>query len=200
MIYLYLKTHNETGLKYFGKFSPNTTYQDVHKYPGSGKYWRRHLRKNGYNYTTEVVAIFEDMDEAEAFALSYSEQNDIAESEEFANLKPENARNGGHGGRPDLIYTEEIRKKMSAAKYRTIAEKGTAFLTRPHTEETKKRMSDRKKELAKNGFKPCNAGKIGGWNKGLKTGPQKRIECSHCGEFIANTWIKRHEGKCDGRR
>jgi len=38
MIYLYKKTHNETGLQYLGK-----TIRDPHKYPGSGLYWKRQL-------------------------------------------------------------------------------------------------------------------------------------------------------------
>jgi hypothetical protein len=40
-IYLYVKTHNNTGMKYLGK----TTKPDPHKYPGSGKRWTRHLKK-----------------------------------------------------------------------------------------------------------------------------------------------------------
>ena len=39
IIYLYLKQHNITGLKYFGK-----TEQNPYKYKGSGIYWLRHLK------------------------------------------------------------------------------------------------------------------------------------------------------------
>lgn len=39
MIHLYIKTHNTTGLKYFGK-----TTKDPYKYLGSGKHWRAHLK------------------------------------------------------------------------------------------------------------------------------------------------------------
>ena len=35
--YLYVKQHNKTGLKYFGK----TTKKDPLKYKGSGLYWKR---------------------------------------------------------------------------------------------------------------------------------------------------------------
>lgn len=43
---LYIKTHNKTGLKYFGK----TTSNDPYKYKGSGSYWLDHLKvkENGY--------------------------------------------------------------------------------------------------------------------------------------------------------
>jgi hypothetical protein len=39
-IYLYVKTHNKTGLKYLGQ----TSQKDPHKYPGSGTRWRHHLK------------------------------------------------------------------------------------------------------------------------------------------------------------
>jgi hypothetical protein len=41
MIYLYLKKHNKTGLKYLGK----TISNDPYSYQGSGKVWRRHIEK-----------------------------------------------------------------------------------------------------------------------------------------------------------
>ena len=50
-IYLYVKTHNVTGLKYLGQTSSN----DPYKYQGSGKYWRLHLKKHGNNVTTEIL-------------------------------------------------------------------------------------------------------------------------------------------------
>ena len=53
-IYLYIKTHNITGLKYLGK-----TKQDPFKYKGSGKRWRYHIRKHGNDVTTEVIGVFE---------------------------------------------------------------------------------------------------------------------------------------------
>ena len=62
-IYLYVKTHRVTGLKYFGK----TIQDDVHHYKGSGKYWRLHLKKHGYKWNTEIVGMFENVDEATSF-------------------------------------------------------------------------------------------------------------------------------------
>lgn len=53
---LYIKTHNITGLKYFGK-----TIKNPFKYKGSGKYWTRHLAIHGNDVTTEVVATFEEV-------------------------------------------------------------------------------------------------------------------------------------------
>ena len=42
MFYLYLKTHNKTGLKYLGY-----TKNDPMKYKGSGKYWSNHIKIHG---------------------------------------------------------------------------------------------------------------------------------------------------------
>jgi len=50
MIYLYLKTHNISGLKYLGK-----TTRDPQKYLGSGKVWRDHLKKYGNDIHTEIL-------------------------------------------------------------------------------------------------------------------------------------------------
>jgi len=50
-IYLYVKTHNKTGLKYLGK----TTNQDPHAYHGSGADWKTHLKEHGIDYTTEII-------------------------------------------------------------------------------------------------------------------------------------------------
>ena len=70
-IYLYVKTHNITGLKYLGM----TRQEDYHGYPGSGKHWIRHLQKHGYDYTTEIVYQTDSMDDFKVFALSYSIQH-----------------------------------------------------------------------------------------------------------------------------
>ena len=50
-IYLYVKTHNITGLKYLGK----TINPDPHSYKGSGTIWLRHIKKHGYDVTTEIL-------------------------------------------------------------------------------------------------------------------------------------------------
>lgn len=62
IISLYIKTHNITGLKYFGK-----TIKNPLKYKGSGKYWKRHLAIHGNDVTTEVVATFDNEEDAAVF-------------------------------------------------------------------------------------------------------------------------------------
>lgn len=105
MIYLYVKTHNITGLKYFGK----TETKDPVKYLGSGKYWLRHLKKYGTDISTEIVASFENREEASIWAVSFSHENDIIESPAWANLMLETVKDGVLG----YIHTDETRKILS---------------------------------------------------------------------------------------
>ena len=84
---LYLKTHNNTQLKYLGK-----TVQDPFKYSGSGVKWKDHLKKYGDDVTTKILFETTDDDEFERVGLEYSEKWNIVESEEFANLIPEDGR------------------------------------------------------------------------------------------------------------
>lgn len=90
--YLFVKQHNITGLKYFGK----TTKKDPVSYKGSGKYWKRHIKKYGiYDIQTIWYKLFTDKNELVQFALDFSKRNDIVNSEEWANLKEENGLDGG---------------------------------------------------------------------------------------------------------
>ena len=66
--FIYIKTHNRTGLKYFGK----TINKDVEKYHGSGKHWKNHIKKHGYNCRTKVIGKFTNIDMCRDFCLYYS--------------------------------------------------------------------------------------------------------------------------------
>lgn len=83
--FLYIKTHKITGLKYFGK----TVNKNPEKYKGSGVYWLRHLEKHGNFVTTEIYGFYTDREMCLRDALEFSEENDIANSPEWANLIPE---------------------------------------------------------------------------------------------------------------
>lgn len=97
-IYLYIKQHRVTGLKYFGK----TSTKDPYLYLGSGTHWRRHLKVHGENIETVQVWEFADENQCEKFALDFSEKNNIVESKEWANLRPENGKDGKAVGSPGL--------------------------------------------------------------------------------------------------
>jgi hypothetical protein len=84
-IYLYKKTHLTTGLKYLGK----TTSKNPHSYQGSGKYWKSHIKKHGYNCSTEILKECETVDEVGRWGVYFSELWNVVESDEWANLKTE---------------------------------------------------------------------------------------------------------------
>jgi hypothetical protein len=140
--YLYIKTHNITGLKYFGK-----TTKDPYKYKGSGIYWTKHIKKYGYDVITEIIGIFEDRYECETIAISFSKSNDIVNSNLWANLIEENGLDGGDtGGSRTRNYkpmSDETKQKLSLSKKGKIPwNKGTKGLTPGN----KNKMSDETKQ------------------------------------------------------
>ena len=89
IIYLYVKQHSVTGLKYFGK----TTQKNPFKYLGSGSYWKNHIKKYGKSIKTLEIWGFDDQELCTEFALKFSNQNQIVESNEWANQIPEDGMN-----------------------------------------------------------------------------------------------------------
>ena len=80
---LYVKTHNKTGFKYFGK---TTRLDCVHTYKGSGIHWQRHLKVHGNDYTTELLGIWQDSERMQKFAVEFCQNNDVVKSEKWANM------------------------------------------------------------------------------------------------------------------
>ena len=92
--YLYIKTHNNTGLKYFGK----TVNKHPATYRGSGVRWLNHLNYHGNDVTTEIIGYYINEAECVAAAIAFSVTNNIVESSEWANLEIENGVDGGFVG------------------------------------------------------------------------------------------------------
>ena len=90
--YLYIKQHSITKKKYFGK----TTNVNPYEYNGSGKYWTDHIKKHGKEHieTLWVSYLYYDTSIVDV-ALQFSFENNIVESKEWANQKPENGLDGG---------------------------------------------------------------------------------------------------------
>ena len=110
--YLYIKQHSITKLKYFGK----TSQLDPYKYIGSGTYWKLHIKKHGKEHieTLWVSELYQDTSIVE-YALHFSLENNIVESNDWANLKPENGLDGGGvGGVRIQAWTPERKAKLSA--------------------------------------------------------------------------------------
>lgn len=88
-IYLYVKTHNKTGLKYLGK-----TKQNPYKYPGSGKRWSRHLKIHGDDVKTEIIQECNNNEEVKRWGIYYSKLWDVVNNNNWANLKEEEGDGG----------------------------------------------------------------------------------------------------------
>lgn len=108
--YLYVKTHNITGLKYLGQ----TKKKDPHMYKGSGKYWLLHLKKHGKDYTTEILCECKSKEELKEKGLYYSQLLNVVESREWANLIEETG--GGAGGKKGIPRSEETKDKIRQNK------------------------------------------------------------------------------------
>lgn len=130
--YLYIKKHNKTGLKYFGR----TTSNDPLSYSGSGTYWRRHIKQHGSDVTTLWYHLYQDKEVIQEEALSFSNSHDIVHSKEWANLMPEDGINGSVAGRKTKPCSEETKRKISEAhQKRTVPRK-----RKPQTDETKEKI------------------------------------------------------------
>lgn len=121
--WLYIKQHNKTGLKYFGK----TTMTDPIKYKGSGTVWKRHIKKYGNDVTTVWCCLFIKKEEIVEYAIKFSIDHDIVNSKEWANLLIENGLSGSTKG---IVRSEETCKKISKSR-----------LGQRDSEETRKKKS-----------------------------------------------------------
>jgi hypothetical protein len=148
--WLYIKQHNITGLKYFGK----TTLVDPSKYKGSGVHWTKHLLEHGNHVTTVWAKLFTDSVSLVEYANTFSANNNIVESDEWANMIAENGRAGGANPGAGLgrKHTEETKNKMRKPKTEehrakmSLAHKGSAWSI-----ESKKKLSASRLGVSKTG-------------------------------------------------
>ena len=89
MIYLYVKTHNITGFKYLGK-----TVQNPYVYKGSGKRWLSHIKKHGNDVSTEIIGVFNTIEEFKQISIPLSKSLNIVESNQWANFRVESGDGG----------------------------------------------------------------------------------------------------------
>lgn len=147
-IYLYIKQHNKTGLKYFGK-----TTQNPFTYRGSGLYWNRHLKKHGNDVTTIWTKAFDNIDEINHYALRFSIENNIVESTNWANMKCEN---GLDGGRDSGFEGREISKEeriILSERMKNNNPMRDPEIKKKHAESMKSDIRRKKLSIAKTGNK-----------------------------------------------
>jgi hypothetical protein len=108
-IYLYKKTHKDTGLQYLGK----TIAKNPYVYPGSGIYWTRHLETHGNNVETEILRECSTEEELKFWGQYYSKLWNVVESKDWANLIEE----AGPGG----FWSNESKEKLSQSKKQELS-------------------------------------------------------------------------------
>ena len=186
MNYLYLKTHNDTGLKYLGK-----TTQNPFVYKGSGVYWQSHLKKHGENVTTEILGEFETLEEFAEVSLYYSKLWNVKDNKEFANLIDESGDGGDTSKTPKYLKAKELKMFNQSGS-------SNSFFGKTHTEETKKKMRD-----AKIDYVPWNVGiphseeskeKMRKPHLNARGVPKPKKECPHCKRDIAVNMFNRYHG------
>lgn len=214
-IYLYIKQHSLTKLKYFGR----TESKDPISYNGSGIYWRNHIRKHGIEFI-ETVQLWEfsNQDECTAFALEFSKENNIVESDQWANLMPENGKRVTSEKLSQLSVNQKIsetlkRKYESGELVAISGMKGKKL-----SDETKDKISNTWKEkTSQEGYVHHTKGQVAWnkdkelpyevWNKDKKIGPnskesnlkrsktlKKRYETSHGNRKDQAPWNKGKTG------
>ncbi len=113
MHYLMLKTHNISGIKYLCK----TSRSDPYTYSGSGKVWKRHLKKYGKKFTTEILAECKTKEELIQKGLYYSKLWNIVHNKQFANLIPEAGDGGATMTGKKMPKKHSINKSKSLLKF-----------------------------------------------------------------------------------
>lgn len=146
--YLYVKTHLDTGLQYFGK-----TVKDSHTYLGSGTRWLKHLNRHGHNVKTEIIGYFEDFEQCKNAALEFSKKHNIVKSNKWANLMEETLDGGfipastrpAVRARASATAREKQSLKGWAPSIKSAKAKGTFFtlgmLGKKHSNEAKVKIS-----------------------------------------------------------
>jgi hypothetical protein len=109
---LLIKEHIDTGLKYLCK----TSRPNYYEYNGSGKYWKRYIKKHGKNIKTTLLFETENKEEFRKIALEYSHKFNVIKSDEWANLRNEDGDGGTttkdtrwitNGKQEKIIYPNE---------------------------------------------------------------------------------------------
>ena len=192
--YLYIKQCKTTGLKYFGK----TVAKDPVKYKGSGKHWVRHINKYGNNVETIWYQLFLDKEQLVNFATTFSTENNIVESPEWANLKIEDGLwGGGVKGIKLGPMTDDHKEKIRKSVKQRLLESGwTPKLHKEYKEGEVRGWKWNQKD--KDNLSKQRKGRTP-WNKGKSVGSyiENRIQCRYCGNRVAPyTFLRWHDEKC----
>jgi hypothetical protein len=171
---LYIKQHSITKKKYFGK-----TTKDPYKYNGSGEYWKNHIKKHGKEHvvTLSVSEPYIDSDTIVEVALAFSKDNNIVESDLWANIIPENGLDGAPKGAPSKKKGKPTGPNKGRGKLRGKQGKQQ----NPHGPRGPRGPTG-----------PYGKQQNPHGPKGKQQNPAPKIECPHCGLVGGTSAMKRH--------
>jgi hypothetical protein len=174
-IYLLIKEHKNTGLKYLCKHVASS-FSECEKYKGSGVYWKKHLAKHGNDVSTTCLFVTENKQEFKKIATKYSKEYDVVNSNQWANLCNEEGQGGNtivdkkaHGKLMQQIHEkkevkEKVIKNLSGMRSwvqplaaKAAKEKLTGV---SKTEQHKENMRGKRPHVNQTGGKNNNAKKI----------------------------------------
>ena len=183
--YLYIKQHTVTGKLYFGK-----TTQNPETYLGSGSYWKAHIKKHGKEHVVNLwYDSFENQNSCTEFALKFSYEMNIVESDQWLNLKPENGLDGGSTSGRNI--SDQAKQNISKSR-----------IGKPNGHNGLKRSGETKLKMSQNSAR-ANKGKTPSEESRTKMKlaqlgtKQIIVTCPHCGKSGGqNTMPRWHFDKC----
>lgn len=198
-VYLLLKTHNDTGLKYLCRHV--TKYEKTcYNYKGSGVHWTRHLEKHGNNVTTEILAKCDTIEEARELGIYYSKKWNIVESKDFANLVPEDGQGGAEPASHRKTYGSRFGHEQEPNRY--VGDNNYAKLPEVRQKISEK-LKGREITWGEKISESCKGREP--WNKG-KANPHActdhmnnmpPVECPYCGkQGPKGAMVRWHFDKC----
>ena len=174
-IYLLIKEHADTGLKYLCKHVASS-FSDCEKYKGSGIYWKNHLKKYGNNVKTTCLFVTDDKEEFRKIAKNYSILLNVKESKQWANLCNEEGQGGDtiidkkkHGEKSKKTWLiPEVREKLlkhlethiEVIRPKAIEASKRKMTGVSKTEEHKQNMRGKRPHVNQSGSNNNNAKKI----------------------------------------
>ena len=200
-IYLYHKRHLITRLNYFGK-----TTIEPYTYNGFGKYWVRHLNKHGSSVETVQVWEFNTQEECTEFALTFSAKHNIVESDEWANLKVEDGKDGGIPGPKGRLKIAEAHKGRKHTPeenaHKSMRQKGIKRTSEYLAKKIGLKYKESKPRTIpnKNKGKPISQEWVDKSAKSRTGMKYSIVECPHCGKQGGSSSMPRwHFDNCKNK-
>lgn len=119
-----IKKCMSTGLKYLCK-TTSSAKRSPYDYKGSGKYWLRHVNKHKSYVITCIVGSYDTKEQLKENGIRLSEDYNIVESTEWANLTPEQGDGGWIHDQTGNTWKVKDTSNMGKHKNQWVNDDGT---------------------------------------------------------------------------